>query len=63
MGEDPGDWCRLQKDISDVRESPALKVIDSLKKEFVKVSYHDPYVPVINAVEPMIGHGECGVDC
>jgi len=41
-----------KKDISDVRESPALKVIDLLKKEFAEVSYHDPYVPVINAVEP-----------
>jgi UDP-N-acetyl-D-glucosamine dehydrogenase len=41
-----------KKDISDVRESPALKVIDLLKKEFAEVSYHDPYVPVINAIEP-----------
>jgi len=41
-----------KKDISDVRESPALKVIDLLKKEFAEVSYHDPYVPVIHAVEP-----------
>jgi len=41
-----------KKDISDVRESPALKVIDLLKKELAEVSYHDPYVPVIKAVEP-----------
>ena len=41
-----------KKDISDVRESPALKVIDLLRKEYADVSYHDPYVPVINAVEP-----------
>jgi UDP-N-acetyl-D-glucosamine dehydrogenase len=41
-----------KKDISDVRESPALKVIDLLKKELAEVSYHDPYVPVINAIEP-----------
>jgi len=41
-----------KKDISDVRESPALKVIDLLSKEFAEVSYHDPYVPVIHAVEP-----------
>lgn len=41
-----------KKDISDVRESPALKIIDLLKKEHAVVFYHDPYVQVIKAVEP-----------
>jgi UDP-N-acetyl-D-glucosamine dehydrogenase len=41
-----------KKDISDVRESPALKIIDLLKKEHAVVSYHDPYVPALKAVEP-----------
>ena len=41
-----------KKDISDVRESPALKVIDLLKKEHADVSYHDPYVPALKAEEP-----------
>ena len=30
-----------KKDISDVRESPALKVIDLLIKEGAEVCYHD----------------------
>jgi len=41
-----------KKDISDVRESPALKVIDLLKKEHADVSYHDPYVPALRAEKP-----------
>lgn len=34
-----------KKDIDDVRESPALKIIDSLQKNQADVVYHDPYVP------------------
>ncbi len=34
-------------DIDDMRESPALKVIDLLIKEGVDVSYYDPYIPVL----------------
>ncbi|HBI27281.1 MAG TPA: UDP-N-acetyl-D-glucosamine dehydrogenase, partial [Peptococcaceae bacterium] len=41
-----------KKDISDVRESPALKVIDLLKKEHADLSFHDPYVSELKAVEP-----------
>jgi UDP-N-acetyl-D-glucosamine dehydrogenase len=36
-----------KKDISDVRESPALDVITLLKERGAKVSYHDPYVPLV----------------
>ncbi len=36
-----------KKDIDDLRESPALTVIELLKKEGVTVSYNDPYIPVI----------------
>ncbi len=32
-------------DIDDLRESPALKVIEHLEKKHVKVLYHDPYIP------------------
>jgi UDP-N-acetyl-D-glucosamine dehydrogenase len=32
-------------DISDMRESPALKVISLLQKAGSEVSYHDPFVP------------------
>jgi UDP-N-acetyl-D-glucosamine dehydrogenase len=36
-----------KKDIDDVRESPALKIIDLLFKSEAEVAYHDPYVPEI----------------
>ena len=34
-------------DIDDIRESPALEVIDLLRKKGAQVSYHDPYIPVL----------------
>jgi UDP-N-acetyl-D-glucosamine dehydrogenase len=33
--------------VSDLRESPALDVIDLLRKKGAQVEYHDPYVPEI----------------
>src|SRR5215204_953288 len=33
-----------KKDINDVRESPALSIIDLLRAKGARVSYHDPYV-------------------
>jgi UDP-N-acetyl-D-glucosamine dehydrogenase len=36
-----------KKDIDDLRESPALTIIELLKKEGAEVSYHDPYFPFI----------------
>lgn len=36
-----------KKDIDDMRESPALKIIELLRKQGAKISYHDPYIPVI----------------
>jgi UDP-N-acetyl-D-glucosamine dehydrogenase len=36
-----------KKDIDDLRESPALTIIELLQKEGVEVSYHDPYFPTI----------------
>lgn len=41
-----------KKDISDVRESPALKVIELLEKRGAQVCYHDPYVPEITLPNP-----------
>jgi len=46
-----------KSDISDVRESPALKVIELLENAGADVSYHDPHVPSLNgkksvALEP-----------
>jgi UDP-N-acetyl-D-glucosamine dehydrogenase len=37
-----------KSDISDVRESPALKVMDLLEHAGAEVSYHDPHVPTLN---------------
>jgi UDP-N-acetyl-D-glucosamine dehydrogenase len=36
-----------KKDISDTRESPALKIIEILLERGSNISYHDPYVPEI----------------
>ena len=36
-----------KKDIDDLRESPALTIIELLQKEGAEVSYHDPYFPMI----------------
>ena len=36
-----------KRDISDVRESPALKLIELLQKRGAIVSYHDPFVAVL----------------
>ena len=34
-------------DVEDMRESPALPVIDRLLKADAEVCYHDPYVPAV----------------
>jgi UDP-N-acetyl-D-glucosamine dehydrogenase len=36
-----------KKDVDDLRESPALTIIELLHKEGVEVSYNDPYFPVV----------------
>jgi UDP-N-acetyl-D-glucosamine dehydrogenase len=36
-----------KKNIGDLRESPALEIIQLLQEKGAKVSYHDPHVPVI----------------
>ena len=38
-----------KKDIDDMRESPALKIIELLKFKGANISYHDPYIK--NATE------------
>ena len=38
-----------KRDIDDVRESPALDIIHLLDKRHAKVTYSDPYVPVLRA--------------
>lgn len=36
-----------KNDIDDVRESPALKVMELLRRNGASIEYHDPFVPVI----------------
>lgn len=36
-----------KKDIDDLRESPALTIIELLQKEGAEISYNDPYFPMI----------------
>jgi UDP-N-acetyl-D-glucosamine dehydrogenase len=36
-----------KKDIDDLRESPALTIIELLQKQGVEVKYNDPYIPFI----------------
>ncbi len=36
-----------KKDLDDTRESPALRLIELLLQKGARVSYHDPYVPVL----------------
>jgi UDP-N-acetyl-D-glucosamine dehydrogenase len=36
-----------KKDIDDMRESPALSVIDLMRSRGANVSYHDPFVPEV----------------
>ncbi len=38
----------FKKDVSDIRHSPALKVIEILYDKVKKISYIDPYIPEIN---------------
>jgi len=36
-----------KKDIDDMRESPALKIMELLRKQGANITYHDPFIPVI----------------
>jgi UDP-N-acetyl-D-glucosamine dehydrogenase len=36
-----------KKDIDDLRESPALTIIELLQKDGAQVSYNDPYFPAV----------------
>ncbi|RNC63047.1 MAG: UDP-N-acetyl-D-glucosamine 6-dehydrogenase [Candidatus Dichloromethanomonas elyunquensis] len=47
-----------KKDIDDVRESPALIIMERLRKEGANITYHDPYIPVIEPHGGSIMHLE-----
>ena len=36
-----------KKDIKDLRQSPALDVMECLQKEGIKIAYHDPLIPYL----------------
>ena len=36
-----------KKDVNDLRESPALEIIEALKKKKVNLTYHDGYIPYL----------------
>jgi UDP-N-acetyl-D-glucosamine dehydrogenase len=36
-----------KKDVDDLRESPSLTIIESLRQRGAEVSYNDPYFPVV----------------
>ncbi len=48
-----------KKDIDDLRESPALTIIELLQKEGAQVSYHDPYFPFIGKGRKYDLHMKC----
>jgi UDP-N-acetyl-D-glucosamine dehydrogenase len=57
-------------DIDDVRESPALDVIQLLLEKGARVSYHDPFVPTLDQegmdlvsedLEPALAAADCVV--
>jgi UDP-N-acetyl-D-glucosamine dehydrogenase len=39
-----------KRDVDDIRESPAVKIITLLQSKGAVVSYHDPYVPIIEGM-------------
>jgi UDP-N-acetyl-D-glucosamine dehydrogenase len=58
-----------KRDVSDIRESPALDVINLLGKRGAKVLYHDPHVPEIRLDGGTLASSEltpkllAGIDC
>ena len=58
-----------KKDIDDLRESPALDIIELLRAKGADVRYHDPYVPVIShnghdlTCEPTLDAALDAADC
>lgn len=58
-----------KKDIDDVRESPALDIIELLRGKGAQVSYHDPYVRALThngrglSTEPDLDRALAAADC
>jgi UDP-N-acetyl-D-glucosamine dehydrogenase len=60
-----------KKDVGDVRESPALDILELLNRRGATLSYSDPFVPslkiddalTLDAVEPAKADADCAVIC
>ena len=59
-----------KKDVGDVRESPALDVLELLHRRGASVSYSDPFVPslrigdmTLESIEPAKAKADCAVIC
>ena len=54
-----------KKDVSDIRESPALDIMELLLKRGAQVSYADPFVPTLKhaALDLTSSEASAGVDC
>lgn len=44
-----------KKDVDDIRESPAVKLIELFRAQNAKVSYHDPYIPRVEGLRAYPG--------
>jgi len=44
----------FKRDVADYRNSPALRIMEILRKNGVKVSYHDPYIPELPAASGIV---------
>ena len=51
----------FKKDVDDARHSPAIKVIELLRKRKIEVAYHDPYIPMLH-VNGDVFHSEALTD-
>ena len=54
-----------KKNVDDMRESPALKIIELLEKRGATTEYHDPHIPVIGASRkygPLAGRHSVSLD-
>jgi UDP-N-acetyl-D-glucosamine dehydrogenase len=56
-------------DVNDIRESPALEILEMLERKGARISYADPYIPQLTvgaakltAVDPTV-EAVAGVDC
>jgi UDP-N-acetyl-D-glucosamine dehydrogenase len=56
-----------KKDVNDLRESPALDIIELLHRRGAELSYTDPYVPELHhgdmCLKTVPEHAVAGVDC